>query len=325
MVLFVPGCQSDDLFFGVINFLDLSKRFVFKMSKSSTWLLEHQGNVYSQTGEDGVIAKILECLPINDKWCVEFGAWDGVYLCNVRNLIQNRGYSSVLIEASKQKFSELKENYQDRPNVLLFNQFVGFQSSDNLDNILEKIPIPLDFDFLSIDIDGNDYHIWKVIDKYKPKVVCIEFNPTIPPNIDFIQEAKPSVNHGSSVSAIVSLGKDKGYELISIVGCNAIMVDAKYFPIFEISDNSIDTLWVNRDSITYLFVGYDGKVFIRGNQYLPWHDIKFKSSDVQLLPSILQKYPSSYGFFEKFIFAVYLLLRNPAQLMYKLKNSQGRM
>jgi hypothetical protein len=295
------------------------------MSKSSTWLLEHTNNIYSQTGEDGVIEKILECLPVKDKWCVEFGAWDGKYLCNVRNLIENKGYSSVLVEASKQKFSELQENYKDYPNVTLFNQFVGFKTDDNLDDILVKTPIPLNFDFLSIDIDGNDYHVWKVVKNYKPKIVCIEFNPTMPIDVEFVQEANPSVSHGSSVSAIVALGKEKGYELISIVGCNAIMVDAQYFPVFQISDNSINTLWVDRDAITHLFVGYDGKVFIQGKQSLPWHGVKFKPSDVQLLPSILQKYPGNYGLLEKVVFAIYLLFRDPAYLIYKLQNTQGRM
>jgi hypothetical protein len=295
------------------------------MSKSSTWLLEHQSNVYSQTGEDGVIEKILDSLPERNNWCVEFGAWDGKYLCNVRNLIENRGYSSVLVEASQQKFSELQENYKDYPNVFLVNQFVGFKTNDNLDNILENTPIPIDFDFLSIDIDGNDYHVWKVVDRYKPKVVCIEFNPTIPIAVNFIQEASPSVSHGSSVSAIVALGKEKGYELVSIVGCNAIMVDAKYFPEFQIADNSIETLWVDRNALIHLFVGYDGKVFIEGKQYLPWHGIQFKSSDFQILPAMLQKYPGNYGLLEKVMFAIYLLFRDPAYLVYKLQNSQGKM
>jgi hypothetical protein len=295
------------------------------MSKSSTWLLEHQSNVYSQTGEDGVIEKILDTLPVRDSWCVEFGAWDGKYLCNVRNLIEHKGYSAVLVEANKEKFSELQESYKDYPNVFLVNQFVGFQTNDNLDNILENKPIPLDFDFLSIDIDGNDYHVWKVVDKYKPKVVCIEFNPTMPIAVEFIQEASPSVNQGSSVSALVSLGKEKGYELVSIVGCNAIMVAAQYFPAFQISDNSVETLWVDRDAITYLFIGYDGKVFIQGKQTLPWHGIKLRSADFQVLPAILQKYKGDYGLFDKIIFAIYLLFRDPAFLIYKLQNTPGKM
>jgi Methyltransferase FkbM domain len=293
--------------------------------KSSAWLLEHKSNNYSQTGEDGVIAKILATLPITDSWCVEFGAWDGKYLCNVRDLIENRGYSGVLIEASRQKFSELTENYRNYPNVALVNQFVGFQPDDNLDTILERTDIPQDFDFLSIDIDGNDYHVWKMVTQYRPKVVCIEFNPTISSQVEFIQEANPNVSHGSSVSALVALAKQKRYELICIVGCNAIFVDAPYYSHFHIEDNRVETLWVESDAITHVFVGYDGKIFLEGKKSLPWHGIKLKSSDFQVMPAFLQKYPGNYGFLEKALFAIYLLFRDPAYLMHKLRTSQGKM
>ncbi len=54
------------------------------MAKSSTWLIEHKHNVYSQAGEDGIIEKTLEVISENDKWCVEFGVWDGLFLTNTR-------------------------------------------------------------------------------------------------------------------------------------------------------------------------------------------------------------------------------------------------
>jgi hypothetical protein len=281
----------------------------------SSWLWQYRKNIYSQSGEDGVIEKVLDILPTNDNWCVEFGAWDGYLLCNSRNLIENKNYSSVLIEGSKHKFSDLQNNYRDNSNIYLVNQFVGFEEDDNLDRILQNIPIPKDFDFLSIDIDGNDYHVWKMVKEYQPKVVCIEFNPTIPTGIDFVQKADPLVSQGSSVSSIVALGKDKGYELVSIVHCNAIFVDAKYFEVFQISDNSIEMLRVDLDAITYLFIGYDGKVFLTGKQRLPWHDVALKASDIQILPRFLQKYPGNYNFFEKVFFTIYLAFKDPVSFL----------
>ena len=58
---------------------------------------EHATNVHSQNGEDGVIAEILDRLPELDRWCVEFGAWDGVHLSNTRHLIESRDFGAVLI------------------------------------------------------------------------------------------------------------------------------------------------------------------------------------------------------------------------------------
>jgi hypothetical protein len=288
------------------------------MPRESAWLLEHKKNIYSQSGEDGIIAKILETLPVTDKWCVEFGAWDGIHLCNTRNLIESYQYSSVLIEASKAKFSDLQKNYDGRKNIYLVNQFVGFKENDNLDNILRNTPIPKNFDFLSIDIDGNDYYVWKVVKEYRPKVVCIEFNQTIPTGVDFIQDADPAINQGCSVCSLVSLGKEKGYELVSISTCNAFFVDEQYFESFEIINNQVSTLRLDLDQITHIFVGYDGKIFLSGRQKLPWHNVEIKASDIKVLPKFLQKYSGNYNMLDKTLFGIYLLFRDPQYLFQLL-------
>ncbi|MGD9082468.1 MAG: FkbM family methyltransferase [Desulfobacterales bacterium] len=278
------------------------------MSKSPIWLLDFKSDTYSQTGEDGIIKKILEVMPQNDKWCVEFGAWDGVYDSNTKNLIETKDYSAILIEANKEKFSVLQKNYAQNKNVITINQIVGFEKEDNLDQILKMTPIPNDFDFLSIDIDGNDYHVWKAISDYNPKIVCIEFNPTIPTEIEFIQSADTSVKQGASLLSLVKLGKDKGYELVSVLKFNAFFVRSKYYPLFKIENNSPKVLRTNLSDITYLFSGYDGKIFLTGSLRLPWHGgIELRESKVQHLPRIIQKHPSEYRNFEKIIWKLYRL------------------
>src|SRR6266851_2072866 len=173
------------------------------MQKTSTWLLDFKSNVYSQAGEDGVIQKALEVLPETDKWCVEFGANDGELLSNTRNLIDKHGYSAVLIESCKNAFGILRQRFASNPKVVTINQSVGLSEESKLDTILKGTPIPCDFDFLSIDIDGNDYHVWKSISQYEPKLVCIEFNPTIPTPVNFMQPPDGSLNQGSSIRALV--------------------------------------------------------------------------------------------------------------------------
>lgn len=44
--------------------------------KPNAWLNHHAKTVTSQSGEDGIIEKILEVIKDNDNWCVEFGSWD---------------------------------------------------------------------------------------------------------------------------------------------------------------------------------------------------------------------------------------------------------
>jgi hypothetical protein len=273
--------------------------------KNPAWLLEFASKSYSQTGEDGIIQKILETLPELDHWCVEFGAWDGVRASNSRNLIENHQYKAVLIEGDTAKAKELKNNYSHNPNVHPVNAFVGFHREDGLDKILKDTPIPTNFDFLCIDIDGNDYHAWQAMEIYKPKCICVEYNPTIPTEVEFVQAADPSVSQGNSLLSLVKLGQSKGYELVCAMMFNAFFVRKEYFPLFEIADNRPELLRKDLSKVTYVFSTYDGAVHIQGFGGLPWHNVKMVESKFQPIPKFLRKFPSNYGSLEKFFYKIY--------------------
>jgi len=264
------------------------------MNRADGRLLEFRRDVYSQAGEDGVIGMILETLPATDHWCVEFGAWDGEHLSNTRHLIESHDYSAVLIESSRKAFQGLERRYSGNPKVITVNKSVGFTAADSLDRILETTPIPRDFDFLSIDIDGNDYHAWQAVSAYRPKVVCIEFNPTIPTEVTFVQRADPAVKQGSSLASIVDLATAKGYELVAVLSFNAFFVVSEFYRRFNIADNRPQVLREDLSAITYLFSGFDGTIYLRGLQELPWHRISLRESKMQHLPAALRKYPLDY-------------------------------
>ena len=285
-----------------------------------TWLLEFKRDEYSQTGEDGIIEKILEVLPCNDKWCVEFGAWDGLYLTNTRHLILSKGFSAVLIEADKKRFLDLQRNYAQAKGVTPINRFVGFGDNDSLDHILSETPIPDAFDLLSIDIDGNDYHVWRRVERYQPKIVVIEFNPTIPTELRFVQEANPALNQGASLLSLVELGKEKGYELVCVLHFNAIFVRKHFFHLFNLESNEPHILRTNLSSITYLFSGYDGRVFLRGNCKLPWHHgVRLKERNIQPLPRFIRGFPGNYTWLQSLMFGVFFVVNEPARIIKKLR------
>ena len=157
--------------------------------------VDDQGNVYSQFGEDRIIQDVLTTLgeiTSLDKWACEFGAWDGLHLSNTANLIVNSGYSAVLIEADPKKFLERKQNMASYP-VKYINAFINLEGVNTLDSVLSSSSIPKDFDLLSIDIDGADYWIFEGLQKYRPKVIVIEFNPTIPKEVEFLNPKDISI------------------------------------------------------------------------------------------------------------------------------------
>jgi hypothetical protein len=265
------------------------------LGRRPTWLQDCRRDIHSQTGEDGIIDAILALFPNRNNWCVEFGAWDGLYLSNAANLIRNKGYSAIFIEGDPTKLKELEKNYSGNAKVTALCRMVGYGDSDGLDAILARTAVPKDFDFLSIDIDGNDYHVWRAVSMYQPKLVCIEFNPSIPTEVAFVQERRADIKQGSSLLAMTELGKQKGYELACVLPFNAFFVKRELFPLLEIDDDRPQTLRVDSEYITYLFSGFDGTVFLSGSRRLPWHDVEISQSRIQILPKFLRRYPMDYS------------------------------
>ena len=69
---------------------------------------------YSQDGEDGIVEEVLNRLEKHielDKWCSEFGAWDGVHLSNTCFFIKEKNYKAILIEGNKDRIKDLKKNF----------------------------------------------------------------------------------------------------------------------------------------------------------------------------------------------------------------------
>lgn len=284
--------------------------------------LDPDGNVYSQAGEDRLIDTIFRTLRDQNRWCVEFGAWDGKYLSNTRHLIEHRGFSAILIEGDRQRFEELKRTVAGHDGLLAINKFVGFDADDNLDTILSGTPVPKDFDFLSIDIDGNDYHVWKAMSDFRPKVVCVEFNPTIPTDVRFVQPADRTVMQGCSLLSLVDLGRTKGYELIGVTHFNAFFTESEYFHRFGIADNRPEALRRHLADITHIFIGYDGTVMLAGSKKLPWHDIELRESRMQRLPTCLRTFPANYSALQR---ALFVCWTNPSSIPRTIVNRLKRL
>lgn len=235
--------------------------------KSRNQLAAYRQKITSQYGEGGVLEEISRRVGIIDEnaWCVEFGAGGGgEYNTNTWHFINKRHWSAVLIESDPVYYKELPKNYQNRKDVFCFNRLVNFTGPDLLDNILKSTPIPADFDFLCIDVDGNDYHIWDALQLYQPKIVMVEYNGRIPLDIKFVQPADMKIRWGSSLLSIYELGKKKGYELIYAHICNAIFVKKEFYRIFNIVNNHPMEIVEEKMPETRFFQFYDGSIVLHG-------------------------------------------------------------
>ncbi len=166
----------EDLLFGEVVFADPAYRPLLED------LSRKRRNVYSQTGEDGIIEAVFATIGAENKWCLEVGAADGIMFSNTRRLVE-QGWNAILIEKDPEQYAQLVENCKQYPAVNVFNIEIGGENS--IDSILKKCAAPKDIDLVCIDVDGQDWHLWNQMIEYHPRVIIIEYNQD-DEQIDFI-------------------------------------------------------------------------------------------------------------------------------------------
>jgi hypothetical protein len=181
-------------------------------------------------------------------------------------------------------------NYAGSPRIIVKTAFVMPSGEGSLDQLLREAACPREFGVLSIDIDGNDYHVWKHLTEYRPLVCIVEFNPTVPVQVDFVQPMDAAVHQGCSLAALHALAAAKGYVLAGATDLNAVFVRADaaeagglphYAPV-QVKTTQLET---------QVFHGYDGTVHVSGYPELVWHGVPIRSEAWQLLPPELRRFP----------------------------------
>lgn len=228
-------------------------------------LIDHGYNQHSQFGEDGIIQKIFEIMGTKSKIVVEFGAWDGFHFSNTAALwSRDLSWKRILIEGDPERFKELKRNTASY-NCLAINAWVGITQEDCLETILKKHDITETIDLLSIDIDGNDYHIFESLKKIRPRLIIVEYNPTIPVWYDVYAPYSKDNNFGQSVAALNRVAEKKGYKLIALTITNAFYVLKKDFEKFAEYETELSLININ-DGHMVLVTAYDGKYALIKNK-----------------------------------------------------------
>lgn len=189
--------------------------------------------VFSQSGEDGIIEFVFKQIAPKHKYYVEFGASDGHALSNTKNLRENYGWTGLLMDSS--------DDHINRSNGLVKKEII---SKDNINDLFDKYEVPKDFDFLSIDVDGDDLYIFDAM-TYQPSVIIAEYNPGLPNHLPLtVMEGisdwngKPLVKgksfdyHGSNINAWYTVGKRKGYVAITTVNVNVVLVKEEFANLF---------------------------------------------------------------------------------------------
>lgn len=192
-------------------------------------LLKYGKQIYSEYTQDGVLEKIFTTIGARNNYFVELGSNGNENgKGNTIYLRKTLGFNGLLIDAGD----------HENTNFDLKKEFI---TAENINELLVKYNTPSMFDFLSIDIDGEDYYVMRALnlEMFAPRVVSIEFNTALPPLDTLVQKHNPKWIwegwhfYGCSLGAITKLMNGLNYDLVCVCGCDAIFVNSeesrKYF------------------------------------------------------------------------------------------------
>lgn len=187
--------------------------------------------------------------------------------------MKNYNWGGLYIEADKKKYLDLEQKYKDNKKITCVNSFVqDGDGDDSLTNILKQANIEKEFTILSIDIDGNDYQVWRDLKYFEPMLVIIEYNQTIPPYIEYIDEDGKSFM-GSSCLSLYNLAKEKGYELICCTTTNCFFIKKDLFHLFNLKDNTPIKLQA-KNMLCFVGLNHAGEVVFSNKDFF-YNKIKF--------------------------------------------------
>lgn len=213
----------------------LGKVLVNKFSNINT-IREAEFKVFSQWGDDGIIQYLINNLQISNPYFVEFGV-ENYTEANTRFLLMNDNWSGLIIDGSIENVNYIiKDSIYWKYDLVAKQLFV---TAENINNVFYSERVPEKIGLLHIDIDGNDYWIWKAIKNLIADIVIVEYNSlfgyersiTIPYDAEFVRTKTHFSNlfYGTSLLALCDLAQEKGY---SFIGCNSAGNNA-YFILNE--------------------------------------------------------------------------------------------
>ena len=201
----------------------------------STRRLQKYGyKVFSQHDEDGILAEIFRRIGVRSRIFVEFGVGDGLESNSTYLLLQ--GWRGLWMEADRGQYNAILQNLREAislGSLVVLNVSVTRENiADYIGSYFRQAGISDDPDLLSIDIDGNDFHVLDALSGIRPRVIVVEYNANYRPPLRWVMPYNPdhrwdqSLNFGASLDAFNDLLSARGYVLVgcSIIGGNAFFI-----------------------------------------------------------------------------------------------------
>lgn len=189
-------------------------------------------SVFSQFGDDGIIQWLIHRLPGLSESFVEFGVQD-YRESNTRFLLINDNWCGLVMDSSQRNINLIKRDEISWRHDI--QSVCAFVTAENINELLLAHGFNGEVGLLHIDIDGNDYWVWRALTMLRPAIAVIEYNSvfgaeraiTVPYDPEFKRGgAISNLYFGASLPALCDLAEEKGYDFIGTnsAGNNAYFV-----------------------------------------------------------------------------------------------------
>ena len=206
--------------------------------------------VFSQNEEDGITLEIISRMGLQNGVFAEFGVESGLEANTI--ILAILGWKGFWVSGDNLAFKVA--DISTTSNFIYQKEWI---TSDNVVNFLDfgKSAIRASkINVISLDLDGNDYHIVEKIlaSKAEPDLFIVEYNPKYPPPFSFIMPY--DANHrwtgsdyyGASIQSFVDLFKKFNYFLAcssGVSGSNAFFVHQSHKNLFRDVPEDIKSIW----------------------------------------------------------------------------------
>ena len=195
-------------------------------------LAHFEAQVFSQNGEDGIIDEILRRIGTTDRFFVEIGAGHGIEGNTVYLL--RKGWKGIWIDADPRAVRSIQTQFAAELESGQLQLVHSFVTRENVSALLRDAGVSNEFDVLSIDVDRNTSHVWRALSAFRPRLLVIEYNASIPASDEWEVPYDPdavwdeSSHFGASLKSLERLGRERDYVPVACdrTGLNAFFVRA---------------------------------------------------------------------------------------------------
>lgn len=178
----------------------------------------------------GMLKNIIDQIGTTNKYFVEFGFCDIEHpYDNTVFLKNNFGWDGLWLDVKPNTISYVKDGIEYKERTKQDSVKIHHITAENINDIFKLYNVPKEPDLMIIDINFNDFWVWKSMD-YFPRLLMIEYNLFINPIESKVVKYDPYFNidgtqyFGASFSAMLKLANIKGYKLIGCHYANMLFV-----------------------------------------------------------------------------------------------------